>query len=504
MPYSVGVANTAATPERLKYIAINRDQLQWAVLDVEELIPENHPARIIWEVTGRLELQGFEREGKSREGEAGRPCWSARALVSVWVYGYSLGVASARALARMMSYEPGLRWLAANQEINYHTLADFRVGHQAALPELFAQLLALLETAGVVDLKTLLQDGTKVRAVAGSGSLHRRATLEKRLWEARRVVRKLDQQASAEEALDQRRSAAQRRAAQEAVARAEAALQKLQQLEAATAPSKQAALRVSDSEPEARKMKHPDGGWAPSYNVQVTTEAQSRMIVAIGVTSECNDTQQLLPALEKVKENSGTLPERVIADNGYATRTNVEGTAEQQVELIAPWKPDSSREAGACARNGMAAEFAPSQFGVQRGGQKLICPAGKTLVVIQEKVHHGVRKQVFEARARDCRRCRWQEPCCGSGAGPRRIERVVESRAMKQYLARMKRRGVRELYRQRSEIAEFPNLWAKGVKQWRRFHVRGLVKAGMETIWVALAYNLAQWMRLGNVLAVGT
>ncbi len=81
---------------------------------------------------------------------------------------------------------------------------------------------------------------------------------------------------------------------------------------------------MSDSEPEARKMKHSDGARAPSYNVQVSTEAQSRMIVGIGVTTAANDTQELMPALEKVKENCGELPSMVIADNGYATRRNVE------------------------------------------------------------------------------------------------------------------------------------------------------------------------------------
>ena len=90
-------------------------------------------------------------------------------------------MASARAIERMMSHEPGLRWLAGAETINYHTLADFRVGHKEALEELFAQLLALLEGSGVVDLNALLHDGTKVRAVAGRASLHRRKTLEKRL-----------------------------------------------------------------------------------------------------------------------------------------------------------------------------------------------------------------------------------------------------------------------------------------------------------------------------------
>lgn len=74
---------------------------------------------------------------------------------------------------------------------------------------------------------------------------------------------------------------------------------------------------------------------------------------------------------------------------------------------------------------------------------------------------------------------------------------------MKRYLARMKRPEVRKLYRKRSEIAEFPHLWTKAVKKWRRFSVRGAAKAGLEALWVALAYNISQWMRLRSAPLAG-
>lgn len=488
--------SSAAVEPKIKHIFVDRSQIRWAEFDLDALIDEGHPARIIWELSERFDLKRFEEGIKTRQGEAGRPCWPARLLVSVWVYGYTLGVASARAIERMMAHEPGFRWLTGDQTINHHTLAEFRVGREEALKDLFAQFLALLETAGMVDLKTLLHDGTKVKSVAGKWSFHGRKTLERRVRQARRVVRKLDEQAVEGEGMDERRRAARKRAAWEGLQRAEAALEKLKKLQAAAAPKERDQQRVSESEPEARKMKHPDGGWAPSYNVQVTSEAQSRMIVGISITTAANDTQELMPALEKVKENCGELPERVIADNGYATRSNVEETTERNIELIAPWKDDASREAGACARNGIAPEFAPSAFRPQRGGKKLTCPTGKTLVIIQQKVQHGLQHNIFQARAVDCRRCRLRQKCCGERGGPREISRVVESAAMKQYQVRMKRPEVKQLYRKRSEIAEFPHLWAKGVKGWRRFSVRGVVKAGMEAMWVALAYNVTQWMRL--------
>jgi transposase len=481
----------------MKYKPVDRSQSSWQVLDYERLIEANHPARVIWELAGKMNLEPFAQNCQTREGEAGRPCWPPRLLVSVWVYAYTQRVASARAMERLMAYEPGLRWLTADQEVNHHTLADFRVGHREALEKLFIEFLAMLEKAGVVNLQTLLQDGTKMKAQAAKSSMHRRRTLEKRLKAARKVVKKLDREAAQEkEKLDERRQAAQQRAAREAVARGEAALKELENLAARTTPKERADLRVSDSEPEARKMKDNDGGFHPGYNMQVTTEAQSRMIVAVGLTSENNDLHQMLPALERVEQSGLTAPRTIIADNGYATRDNVEQTAERNVELIAPWKDDASRQAGACARAGIGKEFATTGFQRKARGKELLCPDGKTLVVIGQKKHHGMVKTIFEAQAKDCKSCQFLKECCGHRGGPRRVELPVESKAMRDYLARMKRRSVKTLYKKRKEIAEFPHLWIKAVQKLRQFSVRGIVKAGTEALWMALAYNVTQWIRV--------
>ncbi len=357
---------------KIKYKPIDRSQTSFQVLDYEILIEANHPARVIWELAGKLNLEQFAKDCKTREGEAGRPCWPPHLLVSIWGYGYTMGVASARSIERMMSQEPGLRWLAAGQEVNYHTLADFRVGHREALEKLFIEFLAMLEKAGVVNLETLLQDGTKMKAQAAKS-----------------------------------------------------------------------------------KMKDNDGGFHPGYNMQVTSEAQSRLIVAVGLTGDRNDLHRLIPALEQIEQSGLATPRTIIADNGYATRANVEQTAERKVELIAPWKDDASRQAGACARAGIAKEFAATAFQRQGRGQELLCPDGNTLVTIGQKKHHGVVKTIFQAQAKDCKSCQFLKQCCGYRAGPRRVELPVESKAMSDYLARMKRRAVKTLYRSVVRLPSF-------------------------------------------------
>lgn len=486
-------------PPKPRYVAIDRAQLSWREFDVDQLIGPDHSARAIWTLVGRLQLGAFEAEIQSVEEHSGRPSWPPQLLISVWIYGYSLGISSARALERMMGYEPGLRWLCASETINHHTLSDFRVSGQAALQTLFSEVLALLEQEGLVELSSVMQDGTKLRSVAGKESLRREATIDKRLAAARQWVQEMGEREEAE-GEDRRRQAALERAAREQVERMERALEELHARQAEVGADKRAAVRVSVSEPEARKMKHADGAWAPSYNVQVSTEAKSRIVVAVGVTQEVNDVRQLEAAMQSIQANTGQKLERLIADNGYTSRSNVEAAAAGNVQLIAPWKEDRARAAGARARHGIDAQFAASVFRREAGG--LLCPAEKLLVPVKTVKHHGVPRTTFAASPEDCGTCPWQTRCCGPRAAVRQVHQVVESSAMQNYLERMKQPETETLYKKRGEVAEFPHLWTKAIRGLRRFRVRGLVKVEKEAIWMAIAYNVQQWTRLSRSLAV--
>jgi hypothetical protein len=67
------------------------------------LIPAGHRARAIWELLGKLDFSAREKGIAAREGAAGRPCFPPRLLASIWLYGWSIEVGSARAFERRMS-----------------------------------------------------------------------------------------------------------------------------------------------------------------------------------------------------------------------------------------------------------------------------------------------------------------------------------------------------------------------------------------------------------------
>ena len=169
---------TGAKP---RYEAINREQLCWRVVDVERLIGEEHPARAIWEFVGQLDLSGYSEEVRAVEGKAGRPAWEPRLLISLWVYAYSEGVGSARAIEQLCEWEPAYQWLTGATVVNAHTLSDFRVKHEQRLKGLFGQILGLLSADGLITLERVMQDGTKIRAKAAQDSFRRKERVEQAL-----------------------------------------------------------------------------------------------------------------------------------------------------------------------------------------------------------------------------------------------------------------------------------------------------------------------------------
>jgi transposase len=464
--------------------------MSWVVRDWDSMLAPDHTARAIWELAGRLDWGEFEKTIQSREQSGGRPAWEPRLLASVWMYAHTLGVGSARAVERMQGYEPGLQWLAAGEIINHHTLSDFRITETKKLEGLFSQVLAVLDQDGLIDLSVVMQDGTKIGAVAGKQSLHRRKTLEEHLAQAQAVVAELGQQCHSE-SQEQSETGVQRRA-RERVARLEQALEVLGQREQAAGKSDRAQVRASESEPETRKMKHPDGGWSPSYNVQMVTEASHQVVVGITVTDAGNDMQQLVGGVELVQQNLGRKPATMVADGGYASRHNVEQMARQQVVLVTPWKSPEARQSPAQNRHGIQAGYGGDAFVVH--GDGLRCPNEKLLTFQGVRILHGLSHRVYQAHAADCAGC-WHKPrCCPQGKA-RIVRQVEESAAMQQYLQRMQAPAMQELYGKRAQVAEFPNLWMKHLRKWRRFSVRGKAKACREALWRALSYNAEQWIR---------
>ena len=384
-----------AAPALPRVKAINRTQTMMRVVTVEQLIEEDHPARAIWAFVGKLDLQPFYAPIEAVEGVAGRQPWDPRVLVCLWIYAYSRGIGSAREIARRGAYDPAFQWLTGMEEINYHTLSDFRVGHGDRLPELFVQVLGLLSAEGLVSLERVMHDGTKIKACAGGDSFRREEKVRAHLAAARQQVEAMgDPQAEESE----RQRGARERAARERQSRLQQALEELGKIrETKSGSTAQESARVSLTEPESRIMKQSDGGYAPSYNVQLSTEASHKIIVGAGVSQSASDYPELMGAVDRVKENLGRKPQQMVTDGGFTCRENIVNAAAQGVDLIGSWGEGERQSAGQMKRRGVLEGFYPAAFVYDAGQDTYRCPAGQTLRHTGQEQRPGVVQHQYRA-----------------------------------------------------------------------------------------------------------
>jgi transposase len=474
---------------------VNRQQMSWRAVDVEKLVSEVHPARAIWTLVGRLDLSPFYRAIESSVEEGGRPAFDPQLLISLWVYAYSQGIGSAREVARRCEYDPAFQWLTGLTEVNYHTLADFRVEKQQELDELFTQVLAALSKEGLITLEQVMQGGTKIKALASSRSYRQEQTIREHLEQARqRLVAMGDPRNDESSPKTKQAQARARRQQQE---RLESALEELQKLQSRKAGVKaKRETRVSISDPQARVMKQSDKGFALSYNAQISADAAHGLIVGVAVTDAANDCTQLLPAVDRLEQRLNKRPQQMVADRGYTTRENIETMARREIDFLGAMRYVPR---GANLPN----RIPPSAFLYQPERDRCVCPEGKILPRHrQRKAGPGMIYHIFEARLEDCQTCTRKPECCPDNKKHgRSVAQLEESPVVMAFRKKMASEEAQQRYRRRGRIVEFCHAWIKSKLGLRQFHVRGLAKVQMEMLWACLTYNLQHWIRLSKLRA---
>jgi transposase len=251
------------------------------------------------------------------------------------------------------------------------------------------------------------------------------------------------------------------------------------------------------TDPDARIMKQPDGGFAPSYNVQLNTDSANGLIVAVGVTQAGSDINQLTSGIERIEENFGAMPKQMVADGGYVSRENIIAMEFKNVDFIAPQCDEAGKAKSNYDTRGISKEYGKSQFVYDDYDNSYQCPQGKTLGLHSIDRNGFKVTHVYGADIADCSGCIAKGQCCPTSTkSGRTIQHIEELPPVIRFREKMETEDAKEIYRQRAQIAETPNLWIKAKFKLRQFSVRGLKKAGIESLWVCLTYNICQWIRL--------
>lgn len=321
-----------ALPPRLgakRFRWANRKQVAFRSLAIDELLPEDHQARIVWEYVAGLDLSKLIEPVQAVEGGPGQSPADPRILMTLWLYATLRGVGSARELNRLCTQHLAYQWICGEVSMNHHTLADFRSRQGQLLDRLLTESVASLMAEGLVTLDRVAQDGMKVRASAGAASFRREPTLQELLAAAEAQVAHLKQELEADPAAAKtRQTAARERAAAERAKRIQAALDQLPHIAASKPAKDRDAARASTTDAEARVMKMADGGFRPAFNVQLATDVDSQIITGVDVTNSGGDQGKLAPMVEQHKQRYGQTPDEMLVDGGFVKLADIDAVSE--------------------------------------------------------------------------------------------------------------------------------------------------------------------------------
>lgn len=318
-----------------------RDDVRLQVFDLDSLIDEDHPARVIWAYAARVDMSAFEATVRAREGTVGMPQTSPHLLLALWLYATSDGIGSARALARACGNVSAYRWLCGEVGVNHRILSEFRNDQGARIERLLCEHVASLSAAGLIDLDEVAQDGVRIRASAGAASFRRRKTLESELAKAKELLERLSRQDDDDDPPSGRRQ----RAARERAERVEQALAALGEIEAlrqkrektnASQTRRQKEPRASTTDPEARIMKMADGGFRPGYNVQFASLPANGIILGVTNHTVGSDRGLAEPMAVRLKRAYGRRLARHLIDGGYQSADDIAAAEAAGTDFYCP------------------------------------------------------------------------------------------------------------------------------------------------------------------------
>jgi len=351
------------------FIGAERDQISFMPHDLNEWLPEDHLARFVVDIVGKMDLcQVYS----SYSGKGSTP-YDPKLLLSLIFYGYSTGVFSSRKTETATYDSVAFRFIAGNHHPDHDTIASFRKRHLPELKGWFKEILLIGNELGLLKLGNIFIDGTKVQANASKHkamSYKRMKQLEKQLEceieqlmalgqqqdekdeqstddipdEIKRRKDRLTQIDTAKKVIEQHRKEAYQEEKAEFDKKQEARKKYENQTgkkprgrapkEPSTEPKSKDQYNFTD--PQSRIMKT-SKGFDQCYNAQIAVN-DDMLIVGNYANAHHNDKQEFLPTIESVPDELEPQITSAVADTGYYSQQNIENWPQNITPIIAKSK----------------------------------------------------------------------------------------------------------------------------------------------------------------------
>lgn len=483
---------------------------------LEELIEDHHPVRVVNDVVDRIDITPIMQQYKP----GGTSVYHPRMMLKVLIYAYLSNIFSSRKMEAALKENIHFMWLSAMNKPDHNTLARFRSERlKGVLRLIFGQVVELLMEEGLVDIKQLYTDGTKMEAYAnkytfvwGKTVKKNKESIEAQLDELWDYTQRVTEEELGEEKPDFREVDGQKvRSTVEKIDRVlkgkKVSKKVKNQLSRARKewPEKLVEYRekeailgernsYSKTDSDATFMRTKDdvlknGQLKACYNWQLSTSGQ--FIAHYSIHQNPGDTLTLKSHLEGFKQLYNQIPETVCADAGYGSQENYEYLEKEQIipyvkynyfhkEQSKKWKQDP---------------FRTDNLYYNSQTDTVYCPMGQPMHRIEDHISYsrnGYRQVSARYQAKNCDACPLRGPCF-KGKGNRMVS---INHQLRRYKAKARQlleseKGIMHRKKRGVEVEAVFGM-VKHNRGFRRFMLKGLEKVEIETGLLAIAHNLAK------------
>lgn len=505
-----------------------QNQLSLLPPSYDELVPANHPVRVVNAIVDQLDIKSLEKKYMG----GGAPSYHPRMLLKVIIYSYLRNIYSSRKIEQALQENIHFMWLSGQVKPDHGTINDFRSKRlKDDLKKIFNQVVQLLAAEGVLSLKELYVDGTKLEANANKFTFvwaksieYNKKQMAKQLEELWHYVEKVyqdeEQQPNQPDFKELDAEKVQATIDQINAALADKPINKKvknklkyaathwpSNLKKYAAQEKILAGRnsYSKTDTDATFMRLKDdhmrnGQLKAAYNVQIATNNQ--YIANYSLHPNPTDTTTLPKLLAQHLAEYDQKPQTITADAGYGSEENYQYLADQQIDAFVKYNYFHKEQHDKKRKNN---PFLPDNLYYNSDTDAYYCPMGQAMKNIgsrQRETATGYKQHIDLYQASNCQGCPMRISC-HKASGNRIIERnhnlIKHKTKAKEKL--LFEEGIAHRKRRCWDVeAVFGNI--KQNKNFKRFMLRGLEKVTIEMGLIALAHNLKKFSNQKQLIPV--
>ena len=305
----------------MEYISgVDKGQVVMLPDCVDDYVGADNPVRVIDAYIDSLELSalGFRR---AQPNETGRPSYSPKDLLKLYLYGYMNRIRSSRRLEAETNRNLEVIWLMGKLSPDHKTIARFRQENSAVLKNVFRAFVKFCAGLGLYGKELLAIDGSKFKAC---NSRDRNFTDNKLLARIARLDSRIEAYLAQMEELDSAEEQVAQDRSRENIAQIISDLKKRKdeyegyRREMSEQGSTQKSLTDADS-----RLMLANGKMDVCLNVQTAVDSKHKMVAAFDVINQAQDKNQMKPLAHQASQTLEMDSFLVVADAGYDSATDI-------------------------------------------------------------------------------------------------------------------------------------------------------------------------------------